>query len=129
MSHITTPELTGSPKQIAWAQDLRGKAAANVGIIEAEIDKYLQREYDDQPEMIAVCRWAVREYLQAFMAESKAGTWIERRGDYLCHSQNGTGLVAGTVLAENAGLNILNQARHAYRNEMKRMFEDAQQSK
>jgi hypothetical protein len=126
---IVTTELTGSPKQIAWARDLREKAAVNVGIVAAEIDKYLQREYDDQPEMIAVCRWAVREYLQAFMAESKAGAWIERRVDYLCHSQNGAGLVAGTVLAENAGLNILNQARHTYRGEMKRMFEDMQQSK
>ncbi|MFA9949169.1 hypothetical protein [Dentiradicibacter hellwigii] len=112
MSNI---KLTGSQKQIAWAQDLREKAAANIAVITAEIDKYLQREYDDEPEMMEEIRQAVREYLQAFMDEARASEWIDRKSSYLCFSQGGHGIVAGTPLAENAGLNILNQARHAYR--------------
>lgn len=60
------PELRGSEKQIAWAETIRAEQHASLlGLIDKGITPAIQK--------------AFREEVEAWMAETSAHAWIERR--------------------------------------------------
>jgi hypothetical protein len=65
------PELTGSPKQIAWATDIRNKVIAQLVEQDAKWDLF---EANEDPE--------VQKEL-AILFDASAKNWIENRGHFL----------------------------------------------
>lgn len=67
------PELTGSPKQIAWAASIRETALARLPDLLAELSVSLMRNLDD------ICRMIVRAGGEPVSAETRAACEAELR--------------------------------------------------
>lgn len=79
-SQYTLPALTGSEKQIAWAEKIRAGFLAE----RPEAEKSLTVQSDRvAPEVMEQFRTLLAEFLDEFFAESSAGKWIDRRNGSL----------------------------------------------
>lgn len=79
-SQYTLPALTGSEKQIAWAEKIRAGFLAE----RPEAEKSLTVQSDRvAPEVMEQFRTLMTKFLDEFFAESSAGKWIDRRNGSL----------------------------------------------
>lgn len=79
-SQYDLPALTGSEKQIAWAEKIRAGFLTE----RPEAEKSLTVQSDRvAPEVMEQFRTLLAEFLDEFFAESSAGKWIDRRNGSL----------------------------------------------
>jgi hypothetical protein len=68
------PELVGTPKQVAWARDIRAK------IIQAVYD-WVDQLCSEHPEQEQAIREQVPTWIQALTKQTRAAWWIDHRND------------------------------------------------
>lgn len=79
-----TPELIGSPKQIKWAISIRAEVLAGIA---KQANKTMKQysKYVDQGNVLtdeqSNEREAIRTVITKIAAQTKAGWWIDHRGD------------------------------------------------
>ncbi len=71
------PELTGSPKQIAWAQTVRDQLMISGAAVLEQFKTRIKIESDH--DVYVRCEQVWHEYI----SETRAGVWIDRRNDDL----------------------------------------------
>ena len=87
------PELTGTPKQIAWAESIRAAAIKDANRLRDAVRKGLEAHPDKADDASII-----ENEIDAYMAEVSAHEWIERR-DY--HYTNIRERAAAAVKAAN----------------------------
>lgn len=111
--------LSGTPKQVAWAEEIRPKAARALAYALDWIRAYWDREHDDLPAVARRKAMAVfRDEVEGILSNQSAAFWIEQRG--LAISGDAP---PGSQLADQGAQAFHNDVRGRRRAEFQRIME------